>query len=281
MVWSVLGIGTLLNTTQGAQTWKDSGCSPAVAHAYSNFNAMQTRHLQERRELEEQLRQRFAAFKESFFARYHYETVFEDQGEGRVLPGQDGKPLLKEGAESAQHKAARQLFESSERLKLSPQQDRELNELVQEEAAAIKAFLKQNSSSLRDPQVQKELQKQILMGKMKALKLQREHQDQRFRVDMPPAAESVEMVSLGLQELRRMEDRHISLEEASSDQRMILEFEGEAVVKMDDPQRPNPVAKAPVSILQRGKSGPPKQRLEEVFPRYLVALLYQLGIYDL
>jgi hypothetical protein len=255
--------------------------------AYKNLNQMQQKHLQERNQMEGKLRQSFSQNKENFFKSHHYQTRFGEQGKGQVLTDRSGKPLLAKGAESPEHRAVRQHFESSQRLSLSDKHGKQLESLVKQEASQVKAFLNEKAALLGDAGVQQELQKMIVSSKKKALKLQQDQDEERWRVDMPPNKEIQEAVGVGLQEVRQMEARHVEFEETSPDHQAILQYERDFATAMAD-ERARAAARKdenrflmdPRKMRQRAMQGPPRRRFDEVLPGYLTASLFQMGIYQ-
>lgn len=255
--------------------------------AYKNLNKMQNKHLGERKKLTGTMRKDLSQMKDDFFKNNHYDTELGAKGEGTVRKGPDGKPRVKVGAESPQHAKARQLFESGQRLKLTNKHNVQMEQLTKQEAGKARRFLSDNASLLGDAGVQQELQKMIVSGKKKALKLQQDQEEERWRTDMPPSKEIQEAVGVGLQEVRQMESRHVAAEENSPDHQILLDFEQQFAAQMADERARAAAMKDekqflmdPRKMMQRAKSGPPKKRFDEVLPGYLTASLLQLGIYE-
>ena len=255
--------------------------------AYKNLNQMQQKHLGERHQIEGKLRQDFGKMKDSFFKDNHYETQFGAQGKGRVVTGQDGKPLPRQAPESPQQQAVRKHFESSQRLALADKHGKQMDGLVKQEAGKVKGFLGENAALLGDAGVQQELQKMIVTSKKKALKLQQDQDEERWRTDMPPTKEIQEAVGVGLQEVRQMEARHLAAEELSPDHQMILDYEKDFAAAMADERAraaamkdENQFLMDPRKMMARAKQGPPRKRFDEVLPGYLTASLFQMGIYE-
>ena len=92
-----------------------------------------------------------------------------------------------------------------------------MDRLTKQEAAKTKSFLADNAALLADAGVQAELQKMIVTSKKKALKLQQDQDDERWKSDMPPTKEIQETVELGLQDLRQMQQQHVESEMQSPD----------------------------------------------------------------
>lgn len=255
--------------------------------AYKNLNDLQNKNLSERIGLEKNLRSDFNKVKDEFFKQNHYDTEFGAKGKGRVLTGKDGKPLVKSGAESPQQKMIRQHFESAQRLSLTDRHGAQLESLAKQEAGKVKGYLSENAALLGDAGVQQELQKMIVDGKKKTLKLQQDQDEERWRTDMPPTKEIQEAVGVGLQEVRQMEARHVESEETSPDQQIILDFEKDFAAQMAD-ERARAAARRdedkflmdPRKIMQRSKKGPPTKRFDEVLPGYLTTNLFEMGIYS-
>ena len=256
--------------------------------AYNNLNELQNKNLSERMGLEKNLRKDFGQLKDQFFKDNHYDTEFGAQGKGRVLTDAKGKPQVRGGAESPQHKMVRQHFESSQRLALANKHGAEMDSLTRQEASKVRGFLSEKAALLGDAGVQQELQKMIVTSKKKALKLQQNQDEERWRADMPPTKEIQEAVGVGLQNLRQMEARHVEAEEVSPDQQIILDFEKEFAANMADERARAAVRRDqdkflmdPMKMMARAKAGPPTRRFDEVLPGYLTANLFEMGIYDM
>lgn len=255
--------------------------------AYKNLNQLQNQNLKERTGLESQVRKDFGKMKDDFFKQNHYQTEFGAHGKGKLLKDASGRPKVQPGPETDLHKMVRHHHESSERLKLANKHGAQMDHLTKDEASKAKEFLTDNARLLADAGVQQELQKLIVNGKKKTLKLQQDQDDERWRSDMPPTEEIQTAVEMGLQELRQMEQRHVESELKSPDHQAILDYEQEFAAAMAEEKTRLAAQKTeeqflmdPRDLMKMAKAGPPKQRFDEVLPGYLTANLFQLGIYE-
>lgn len=255
--------------------------------AYKNLNQLQNKNLKERMGKESQLRQDFGKMKDEFFKKNHYETEFGSQGKGRLLTDQSGKPKVRSGAETPQHTQVRQHHESSERLRLADKHGRQMDSLTKQEASKTQQFLGDNAHLLADAGVQAELQKMIVTSKKKALKLQQDQDDERWKSDMPPTKEIQEAVEMGLQDLRKMEQQHVDSELQSPDHQAILDYEqefaaavAEEKTRLAGERSDDNFLMDPREMMARAKAGPPKQRFDQILPGYMTASLFQMGIYE-
>lgn len=255
--------------------------------AYKNLNHLQKNNMKQRMGKESQIRQDFNKAKNEFFKKNHYDTEFGSQGKGRLLLDQSGKPKVKPGPETPQHQLVRQHHESSERLRLADKHGKQMDNLTKQEAAKAKSFLGENAALLADAGVQAELQKMIVSSKKKALKLQQDQDEERWKSDMPPTKEIQEMVEMGLQDMRQMEQQHVESELQSPDHQAILDYErefaaavAEEKTRLAGQRRDDNFLMDPRQMMARAKAGPPKQRFDEVLPGYLTASLFQMGIYE-
>lgn len=327
MMWAVMGIGMLIQTIQGAsqanqqrqalmkqqaQTKKqianlqkgfDSGLNikrptlmgrkalnlninfPQSAH--DGLHRLQSGNYAERMGLESSMRKDFSQMKDSFFKDNHYETSFGSQGQADVQTDESGRPKVKQGPESPQHKQARQNFEARQRTELGNKHMAQKDSFLKSEASKVKSFLGENAAVLGDPVVAGELQKMVVTGKKKALKLQQDQDDERWKMDMPPTEEIQNFVQLGLNDLRDMERRHVEAEERSPDHAALLAFEQDFAKLAAKEKEELKVEKASENFLMDPRkimamaSAPPKPKpFDQVLPGYLTEQVLQLGIYE-
>lgn len=327
MMWAVMGIGMLIQTIQGAnqvnqqrqallkqqkQTQAqinklrkglDSGLKikkgaimggPSTSiyveypeQAHKNLHKMQSGNYSERMGLESQMRKDFGQMKDNFFKSNHYETSFGAQGKGEVLTDENGKPKVKQGPESPQHKAVRQNFEAQQRTQLGNKHAAQSEQFMKSEASKAKGFLGENAAMLGDPVVQGELQKMVVTGKKKALKIQQEQDDERWAAEMPPTEEIQGAVQMGLNDLRAMEQRHMEAEENSPDQEALLNYQQEFAQvaarekdKIAEQKQSENFLMDPRKMMAMASAPPKTQRFDQVLPGYLTEQLFQLGIYE-
>lgn len=325
-MWAVQGIGLLINTIQGmaqkqqqsaqlaqmqaktmAQAAKlkagmDKGLNikgggimggPSTSiyvdfpeKAYKGFQELQQGNLSERMGLESSLRKDFGDSKNEFFKDHHYKTEFGSQGKGKVVLGADGKPEVKLGAESADLKAARDAFEAQNRKDIADKHASQLDKFTRGEADKCKDFLRQNAACLTDPGVHSELQKMIVAGKKKSLKLQQDQEEERWKSDMPPTEEIQGQVEFGMTQLRDMGQRHVRSEEASPDHAEILNYHEEFAQAAAEERGKIEATKADNNFLLDPRkmmamaSAPPEQRFDKVLPGHLTESLFQMGVYE-
>jgi hypothetical protein len=190
------------------------------------------------------------------------------------------------GAESADHRAVRESYEADKRLSLANKHADQLDQFTKAEADKCKNFLKDNMANLHDPAVQAELQKMIVAGKKKSLKIQQDHEEERWKSDMPPTEEIQGQVEMGMSSLRDMEKRHVEAEERSPDHQQILDYNQEFAAAAAEEKNVIQAKKSDENFLldPRKMMGmltePPKQRFDQVLPGHLTHSLFQLGVYE-
>lgn len=252
--------------------------------AYDNLHKLQTGNLGERMGLESTLRKDFGDLKNNFFKENHYKTEFGAQGKGQIVLDDNGKPQVMKGPESADHRAVRENFEAQNRLALANKHAEAMDAFTRGEAEKCKQFLQNNQAHLGDPAVQAELQKMIVAGKKKSLKMHQEHDDERWRADMPEEIHGE--MQMGMTQLRDMERRHVESEETSPDHQKILDFNREFANEMADQRAALAAKKDENNFLMDPRkmmamaTAPPKQRFDEVLPGHLTESLFQLGVYQ-
>lgn len=252
--------------------------------AYDNLHKLQTGNLGERMGLESNLRKDFGELKNSFFKDNHYKTEFGAQGKGQLVLDEAGKPQIMKGPETADHRAVRENFEAQNRLALANKHAEAMDAFTKGEAEKCKQFLQNNQGQLQDPSVQAELQKMIVAGKKKSLKMQQDHDDERWRADMPEEIHGE--MQMGMNQLRDMEKRHVESEETSPDHQKILDFNREFANEMADQRAALAAKKDENNFLMDPRkmmamaTAAPKQRFDEVLPGHLTESLFQLGVYQ-
>lgn len=324
MMWAVMGIGMLVNTIQGAAQARQqnaqlaqmqqqnlaaaqklkagmqnglnikpggimAGPSTSIyvdypEQAFKNFNQLQNNNLSERMGLESKLRSEFGEAKNKFFKENHYKTEFGRRAE--LVLDDAGRPQVMKGAESSDHRMVRENFEAQNRLALANKHAEQMDAFTRGEADKARNFLQNNAAHLNDPGVQAELQKMIVAGKKKSLKLQQEQDDEKWRVDMPPTEEIQEAIQLGMTDLREMEKRHVESEEKSADHQAILDYNRDFAAACSEQREAISEKKSdenflldPRKMMAMATEAPPK-RFDEVLPGHLTEQLFQMGIYQ-
>lgn len=325
-MWAVQGIGLLINTIQGiaqkqqqtaqlakmqAQTMAqaaklkagmDKGLNikgggimggPSTSlyvdfpdKAYNSFHDLQQNNLSERMGLESSMRGDLGKAKDGFFKDSHYKTEFGSQGSGKVVLGADGKPEVMRGAETDAQRAVREGFEAQNRKELANKHASQVDKFTQSEAEKCKNFLRDNISMLNDPGVHSELQKMIVAGKKKSLKLQQDQEEERWRIDMPPTDEIQGQVEMGMSQLRDMGERHLRSEETSPDQAEILQYNQEFARAAAEERGKIEEVKADSNFLLDPRkmmamaTKPEEKRFDQVLPGHLTESLFQMGVYS-
>jgi hypothetical protein len=323
-MWAVQGIGLLINTIQGISAQKqqqaqlnqmaqqnmaaanklkagmDRGLNikpggimggPSTSihvdypeKAFSNLHKLQTGNLSERMGLESNLRKEFGELKNNFFKENHYKTEFGNQGKGNIVLNEHGKPQVMKGAETTDHKAVREHYEAQNRLALANKHAEAMDAFTRAEADKCRQFLQQNANHLTDPGIQSELQKMIVAGKKKSLKLHQDHDEERWRSEMPEEIHG--QMEMGMKDLREMERRHVESEEKSPDHQQILDYNRDLAAAIAEEKTALAAKKSDDNFLMDPRkmmamaSAPPKQRFDEVLPGHLTESLFQLGIYQ-
>jgi hypothetical protein len=325
-MWAVQGIGLLVNTIQGiaqqrqqnAQLSQMAQQNMAAANklkagmdkglnikpggimggpstsiyvdypekAFDNLHKLQTGNLSEKMGLESNLRKDFGELKNNFYKENHLKTEFGAKGKGEVVLDDTGKPQVMKGPESADQRAIRENYEAQNRLQLANKHAEQMDQFTKAEAEKCKAFLQNKAGQLNDPAVQNELQKMIVEGKKKALKIQQDQEEERWRADMPPSEEIEGQLQLGLNTKREMENRHVESEEKSPDHQQILDYNREFAAAAAEEKNVINAKKSDDNFLLDPRkmmamaTAPPKQRFDEVLPGHLTESLFQLGIYQ-
>ncbi len=327
MMWAVMGIGMLIQTIQGAsqvnqqrqallkqaavnqkqlanlRKGAQSGLNikkgaimggPSTSiyveypqKAHDGLQQMQRGNYAERMGLESQMRKDFGQMKDNFFKENHYETNFGSQGKGEVVKDQQGRPKVAKGPETPQHRAARQSFESQQRTQLGAKHSQQTEQFMKSESSKVRSFLGEHAAMLGDPVVQGELQKMVVSGKKRALKIQQDQDDERWKVDMPPTDEVQGAVQLGLNDLRQMEQRHMEAEENSPDHQALLDYQHEFAQvaarekgKIQTEKQSENFLMDPRKMMAMASAPPKPPRFDEVLPGYLTEQVFQLGIYE-
>ena len=324
MMWAVMGIGMLVNTIQGAAQARQQNAQLAQMQqqnlaqanklkagmqnglnikpggimagpstsiyvdypdqAFKNFNQLQQGNLSERMGLESKLRKDFGDMKNNFFKDNHYKTEFGKRAE--LVLDDKGRPQIMPGAESSDHKMVRENFEAQNRLALANKHAEQMDAFTRGEADKAKSFLQNNAAHLNDPGVQSELQKMIVAGKKKSLKIQQDQDDEKWRVDMPPTEEIQDGIQMGMNDLREMEKRHVESEEKSTDHQAILDYNRDFAAACAEEKNTISAKKSddnflldPRKMMAMATEAPPK-RFDEVLPGHLTEQLFQMGVYS-
>lgn len=255
---------------------------------YKNVQQMQMGHVQERQEFTQRLQKDVADMKKEFFGSNHYQTKPGANGKPEVATNEHGQPLLGKGAENADQKLARLQFENVRKTELADRQADQREKFMSSERTQVTEFLSQNKEQLTNPYVQGELQKMVVDTKKKALQLAQDHEDERWKVDLPPISEMASKVETGLQQMREMDAQHLAAEEKSPDMKALLEHDQQVAAILADQRDLAAQGKNDEEFLK----DPRKQMaaaatqtrvtrdVGEVLPGYLTNALYDLGVYQ-
>lgn len=255
---------------------------------YKNVQQMQMGHVQERQEATQRLQKEVADMKKEFFGSNHYQTKPGADGKPQVATNEQGQPLLGKGAENADQKLARLQFDNARKTELADRQADQREKFVTSERTSVKEFLAQNKEQLANPYVQGELQKMVVDTKKKALQIAQNHEDERWKVDLPPVAEMAAKVEGGLQQVREMDAQHLQAEENSPDMKALMEHDQQVAAILTEQKDLAQSSKPDEEFLK----DPRKQMaaaatqtkvtrdVGEVLPGYLTTALYDLGVYQ-
>ncbi len=324
MMWAVMGIGMLVNTIQGASQARQqnaqlaqmqqqnlaaankmkagmqnglgikpggimAGPSTSIyvdypEQAFKNFNQLQSGNLSERMGLESKLNKNLGNMKDSFFKENHFKTEFGKRAE--LVLDDNGRPQVQKGPESADQRMVRENFEAQNRNALASKHADQMDAFTKGEADKARTFLQNNAAHLTDPGIQSELQKMIVDGKKKSLKLQQEQDDEKWRSDMPQTDEIKEGLQMGMKDLRDMEKRHVESEEKSPDHQAILDYNREFASACAEEKNTISAKKSDDNFLLDPRkmmamtTEAPKKRFDEVLPGHLTEQLFQMGVYQ-
>lgn len=324
MFWAVLGVGMLINTIGGGggpsrsdmmrmheqsmkslkNTLNDTSSTvmgrrdaqmqsrfsfdfeppPFPQRNYESLQQMQQGHLQQRQAFTDGMKQSIAQMKEQFFADNHYETQQGPNGKPQVLTDEKGQPVVAKGPESPEGKVAREEFDAGRRQQLVEKQDTQKDTFLNKEKQDTQQYLADNSSNLQNPQVQAELTRMVLSTQKRAFGLQQQHEDERWKVDLPPSEEIAAAVEGDLAKLRQMEQDQARQEEQSPDMLALMQHEQDVAVLLGEQKQLAQQQKSQDNFLMDPRrmvaTRPASQDLGEVLPSYLSSALYNMGIYS-
>lgn len=322
-MWAVMGVGLLINTIQGLtqgnqmrnqiqqmqrQTDAMKGNldllqrdepelkSPITfdfkvpdypEKSFNNLQQMQTQHYGERQNLQQNLQNELGQMKQEFFEENHYATKFGNDGKPEVALDQQGRPQVEKGPENPQQRLAREGFETAKRNELATKHADQRESFTKNETTNVKQFLAQNQGALHDPILQGELQRMVVDSKKKALKLQQDQEDERWKIDLPPTGEILAKADSGLSQLRDMEQRHAQAEEGSEDLQALLDYDRDMAQAMaaereaarSQKQQDN-FLMDPRQMMAAANAQPKNENFSEVLPAYLTNALFDMGIYS-
>ena len=257
---------------------------PFPQQNFENLQQLQQDHGQQRQAFTDSMKQQVAQMKDQFFAENHYETQPGPDGKPQVLTGEDGQPTVAQGAENPEQKVAREEFDAGRRQQLGEKQDVQKETFLNREKQDIQKYLAQNQDNLTNPQVQAELTRMVVGTQKKAFGLQQQHEDERWKVDLPPSEEIAQAVDGDLALLRQMEQEQARKEEESPDMRALIQHEQDVAVLLSEQKEVAHEQKAEENWLidpRRAMAATkPAPDLGEVLPSYLADSLYSMWIYS-
>lgn len=250
---------------------------------FENLQQMQQGHAAQRQAQTDAMKHQLAQMKDKFFAENHYETAEGPDGKPQVLTGQDGRPQVAKGPETPQQKLVREEFEGGKRQQLAETQDLQKDAFLGKEKQDVQKFLAQHQDNLTSPQVQAELTRMMLDTQKRAFGLQQQHEDERWKVDLPPSEEIAAAVEADLADLRQMEREQAAKEEQSPDMLALMQHEQDVAVLLGEQKQVAQLQKQEENFLMDPRkamaSASPPVDLGEVLPSYLSNSLYNMGIY--
>lgn len=324
MFWAVLGVGMLINTIGGSggpsrsdmmrtheqsmkslkNTLNDTSNTvmgrrdaqvqsrfsfdfeppPFPQKNYESLQQMQQANQQQRSAFTDGMKQQIGQMKDQFFAENHYETQPGPNGKPQVLTGENGQPVVAKGPETADGKVAREEFDAGRRQQLVEKQDAQKDTFLNKEKQETQQFLADNSNNLQNPQVQAELTRLVLNTQKRAFGLQQQHEDERWKVDLPPSEEIAMAVDGDLARLRQMEQEQARQEEQSPDMLALMQHEQDVSLLLGEQKQLAQQQKSEDNFLMDPRRmvavKPVAQDLGEVLPSYLSSALYNMGIYS-
>lgn len=259
---------------------------PYPEQAHQNLQRMQEEHQMQRNQFGANLRQQVDDMKQEFFANNHYETRPGPDGKPQVALNEHGQPNVQKGPETAEHREARQAFEGDKRAALTQRQTAEKDSFLQDQRQNVQQFLAQNGAALENPAVQAQLQQLIVTTQKKAFQLQQNHEDERWKDDLPPDSEIAATVDNGLAQMRTMEQQQAQAEESSKDMKEMMEHEQTLAAMLGEQKELARSQKEDNSFLQdprkmMASAGQVNPDFSQVLPGYLTNALYNMEIYEI
>ena len=230
----------------------------------------------------DQFHQERNQMKEEFFKKNHYLTQKGPNGKEQVVL-KNGKPVIVLGKETPAQKVARHSFEATQKAQMFARHAAEKQQFVATQKQQLMTFLDSNKFQLHNPAVQGELSKLIMESKKKALNLQREHEEEFYKIDLP-LKEMHQKVEEKLAAYRRLEEEHRRREENSPEAKILAEYQQDLVALLDAKRAEARERKKAEMFLQDPRKmlkNPPKQDLATVLPMNLVVALEAFGINQL
>ena len=326
MMWAVMGVGMLFNAIQGnaqnarmremmatqqAETQKmlksmqtqskamnevsfdkmfelQTGMPEFPEKSFANLQNMQAEHMEARQAFSDQLNQDLQSAKTAFFEGNHYETKLGAEGRPEVATNDKGEPQVGQGKENSDQRVARATFENQKKSELNEKHSLQKEQFVNKERENFKEFLAMNREQLNNPYVQGELQRMVVNTKKKSLDLQQGHEEDRWRVDMPPSEEIAVKLDTGLKQLREMDQKHIEAEENSEDTKTLVDHDQKVAAILyeerqsarQERQQEDNFTMDPRKMMAAAQRRNEPRDVGEVLPSYLTNAMYDMGIYQ-
>ena len=243
---------------------------------FENLQQMQQGHAAARGTTDA-MKHQLAQMKDKFFAGITMRPLRPDGSPG--LTGQDGRPQVTKGGTPSE--AGREEFEGGRRQRLAGPRTKDA--FLSKEKQDVQKFLAQHQDNLTSPQVQAELTRMMLDTQKRAFGLQQQHEDERWKVDLPPSEEIAAAVEADLADLRQMEREQAAKEEQSPDMLALMQHEQDVAVLLGEQKQVAQRQRLEENFLMDPRkamaSASPPVDLGEVLPSYLSNSLYNMGIY--
>ena len=134
--------------------------------------------------------------------------------------------------------------------------------------------------------MQAQLQQLIVTTQKKAFQLQQNHEDERWKDDLPPDQDIAATVDGGLAQMRNLEQQQAQTEENSPDMKDMMEHEQQVAAMLTEQKELARSQKEDDSFLQdprkmMASSGQFNSDFSQVLPGYLTNSLYNMEIYQI
>ena len=249
----------------------------------SQYQAMQREHRQERTAAIVALQREVAQLKDEFFEEHHYEAECNDLGEASLVLNEDGSPRVVDGGEEPEEKGVRERFEKSIIDKVLAEQEDEKEAFLAAQRHEIMAYLRSNIGALGETRIRGMLVRMIAHVIKAAFCMQQRHENAMWRAALPPVPEIAAVVEEGSLALREADKVYLEEEEKAPEAKVVTAFEeemtgaiGELRARLREERRDEFFLLAPREYM---RSGLACVDLAELFPPYLLDILYSLGIY--
>lgn len=249
--------------------------------AFERLSNMMRSNQQTREGVSQNLSRELSNMKEKFFESYSYKTEQGQDGKPKLSYDQQGRPQLQSGKEQFQQRIARQEHETTTKQAYKEYHSNIKDSFLNNEKQQVQNFLQTHRNELGNPAIQQELQKMLAESEKKALKLQKDLDDQLKELDLP-TEEMREYAKKESKKLREMEDEHKKMEDSTDEARELIMYQEEMnALAMEEKQNLKMTAQdeAYFNGLSSMLKPPSEPTLADMLPPYLVNSLYSMGIY--